>query len=260
MSVVAVSSVEREQWRDVPEYEGYYEVSDRGTVRSVDRVITDCRGVRRAYKGKPRKVALNRDGYPTVNLARGGRVVYKTVGALVAAAFIGPRPHGMLVCHEDDNPKNNRPGNLRYDTPSGNTRDAVERKRHRNSRKEYCVRGHQLEHPNLRRSALPVRLCRSCDNARVQCLRKGLQESEFQIVSDRLYQRMIKRHESGPIRRVPIQHRRLTANDVVEIRQRYKEGLLSTRELGAEYGISGTQIHKIVTRKAWRNVPVLGEI
>ncbi len=45
------------------------------------------------------------------------------VHQVVALAFLGPVPEGMEVAHNDGNPANPLPGNLRYDTPQGNTDD-----------------------------------------------------------------------------------------------------------------------------------------
>jgi hypothetical protein len=47
------------------------------------------------------------------------------VSQLVAFAFLGPCPPGHYVCHNDGNPKNNHPCNLRYDTPTGNMADCL---------------------------------------------------------------------------------------------------------------------------------------
>lgn len=64
------------------------------------------------------------DGYWTVNLATGdGRILTRRVHRLVLEAFIGPRPAGMVCCHEDDNPGNNALANLRWDTPTANMHD-----------------------------------------------------------------------------------------------------------------------------------------
>lgn len=46
------------------------------------------------------------------------------VHILVARAFIGPRPQGLLVCHRDDDPANNTLGNLRYATRVDNAADS----------------------------------------------------------------------------------------------------------------------------------------
>ena len=75
----------QEEWRSVPGYEGIYEVSDSGHLRSLDRI--DCRG--RRMTGRPLKQGKNRGGYFQVKLFRDrcGRTI--EVHRVVAAAFLG---------------------------------------------------------------------------------------------------------------------------------------------------------------------------
>lgn len=116
-----------EVWKPVVGFEGLYEVSDLGRVRSLDRVVRRlnrwgqvsdffCRG--RLIRSGP-----HQGGYLSIHLYRGGEVKSTTAHVLVAEAFIGPRPAGMEVCHNDGDKKNCAASNLRYDTPSGNNQD-----------------------------------------------------------------------------------------------------------------------------------------
>jgi hypothetical protein len=64
------------------------------------------------------------DGYWTIGLAIGdGRIRRRRVHRLVLEAFVGPCPPGMLCCHGDNDPGNNRLTNLRWDTPTANMED-----------------------------------------------------------------------------------------------------------------------------------------
>jgi hypothetical protein len=110
-----------ETWKAVPGYEGSYEVSDQGNVRSLDR--TDSRG--RKWKGIPRKPYETDNKYMGVFLSNGHSTHY-LVHRLVAAAFLGPRPEGLEVNHKDGNKHNNRPENLEYVTPSENKKHAFD--------------------------------------------------------------------------------------------------------------------------------------
>lgn len=116
-----------EQWMPVVGFEGLYEVSDHGRVRSLDRMvpITASRmspsgGVRRA-KGRILRPGVSSNGYLTVVI--GGHSM--PVQHLVAAAFIGPRPDGYLVLHGDGVRSNNAAVNLRYGTRIDNAEDMV---------------------------------------------------------------------------------------------------------------------------------------
>lgn len=117
----------REIWKDIPGYEGRYQASSLGRIRSVDHQVF----TRNHYTGNlhPRTVRgrvlrpgpMKKDGHLSVVL--GHKANGSLVHRLVARTFIGPCPKGMEVCHNDGNPTNNRIENLRYDTRGGNIRD-----------------------------------------------------------------------------------------------------------------------------------------
>lgn len=111
-------------WKPIPGYEGRYEVSSTGYVRSVERYINQggCIPSRHIKARLLRKVrggrALN---YHRVMLESPKRHAYLHV--LVLEAFVGPRPPGMLACHRDDNGFNNRADNLYWGTVADNMAD-----------------------------------------------------------------------------------------------------------------------------------------
>ncbi len=119
---------EIERWRDVVGYEGYYEVSDQGRVRSVDRVIFAVRQgtpyekqLRQRVLGTSRKLGA----YPHVSLCRDGQEATAQVHRLVAAAFLGPCPPGNEVRHLNGEPADSRLSNLCYGTKKENSHDRV---------------------------------------------------------------------------------------------------------------------------------------
>ena len=113
-----------EQWRPVVGYEGLYEVSDHGAVRSVHHTTIDSRGVPRVFRSRLLRPRYEGNpGYALVRLYRNGVHGYFRVHTLVAAAFIGPRPDGMEVAHGDGDRSHNCLRNLRYATPSANQLD-----------------------------------------------------------------------------------------------------------------------------------------
>lgn len=116
-----------ERWRPVLGHEGYYEVSDLGRVRSLDRQVARTRTFREVkhtavwhLPGKMLRANPNTAGYPTVRL-QGGRVV--CVHTLVLEAFVGPRPPDKECCHGDGNRGNPALGNLRWGTRKENMAD-----------------------------------------------------------------------------------------------------------------------------------------
>lgn len=114
-----------EKWRDIPGYEGMYQVSDLGRVRSVDRPVRCISGgmeTTRTARGKILKPSALPTGHLTIHL---GRRKTTTVHIVVAAAFIGPRPDGNDVAHLNGDPTDNRPSNLSYTTRTENNRHVV---------------------------------------------------------------------------------------------------------------------------------------
>ena len=115
-----------ETWKPVLGFEGHYEVSDQGRVRSLDRTVSHWRGGTRLRRGRCLKpgVAGGVGGYLHVVLMSDGKTrCNRTVHRLVLEAFVGLRPEGMQACHNDGDPHNNALSNLRWDTPASNNAD-----------------------------------------------------------------------------------------------------------------------------------------
>lgn len=116
-----------EIWKPVVGHEGHYEVSDQGRVRSLDRYYEgrsrSGNPVMRALLGRFLKPAVAANGYRTVVLSREGQKRTHTVPSLVLAAFVGPRPEGMVCRHLNDIRVDDVLLNLRWGTPSENNKD-----------------------------------------------------------------------------------------------------------------------------------------
>ena len=115
-----------EKWKDIPGFEGLYQVSDCGRVRSIDRVTTNKNGRKSLYRGKILKQITDNSAldYYVVNLSKNGKQTKMKVHRLVAMAFL-PKPSGMdLVDHIDCDPHNNKVSNLRWCTYQMNIRNA----------------------------------------------------------------------------------------------------------------------------------------
>ena len=144
-----------EQWLSVVNYEGVYEVSNHGQVRSIPREITVSRqGTRfiRRYQGKllaPEKVWYS--GHLAVNLHTPEHPQHMVrVHHLVLEAFVGPRPPQMFGLHRDDNPENNHLSNLYWGTKTNNQNDKVRNGNHHNANKTQCPQGHDYNEENTR--------------------------------------------------------------------------------------------------------------
>ena len=112
----------QEIWLPIPGYEGSYEISSIGRVKSLARVVQGRKGRRRSMEVRV-LLPRYRGPYRSAVLAKDGVQKPWSIHSLVALAFIGPRPHGLQVCHGDGNSDNNHPTNLRYDTVTANHAD-----------------------------------------------------------------------------------------------------------------------------------------
>lgn len=115
-----------EEWRDVVGYEGYYQVSNRQRVKSLERIIEGYNEFGTVYSRTIKERILNLNpistGYFTVRLCKSTepKIVQIHVHSLVAEAFLGKRPEGHQVNHINGVKTDNRPENLEYVTPQRN--------------------------------------------------------------------------------------------------------------------------------------------
>lgn len=161
--------MENETWFPVVGYEGHYEVSDHGRVRSLDRMVS--RPPREGGGGgdfriQGRVLATHRTppmNYLAVSLHKEGHGQGFRVHTLVLEAFVGPRPDGSVACHNDGDIENNHPSNLRWDTQKENIRDILRHGNHFWLNKTHCPQGHEYSPENT--YVIPStggRMCRTC--------------------------------------------------------------------------------------------------
>jgi len=109
-----------EIWKPVAGYEGVYEASNLGRVRSLSRTIRCGHGKYRRMAGRVLVQSMQNAGYLTVHLARGGRVEHRTVHRIVAGLFCERRSGCDVVNHIDANRLNNSASNLEWCTSYDN--------------------------------------------------------------------------------------------------------------------------------------------
>lgn len=116
-----------EIWKAVPGYEGLYEVSNCGRVRSLDRWVIGGFAGKRFMKGRILKVGVASNGYCMVVLTKGHA---KTVHRLVAKAFI-PNPDNLpMINHKDEDKTNNCVDNLEWCSSKYNNNYGTLKERH----------------------------------------------------------------------------------------------------------------------------------
>lgn len=213
-----------EIWKPIPSFDGY-EVSNQGNVRSY----------RRSGGGSFHKIphslkpSANQGGYLGVSLRQDGETHRKMIATLVMLVFIGPRPDGMQVCHNNSISTDNQLENLRYDTPRGKHRNRLD-----------LSNTHVVEMRKRRATGESIRsLAKLFDMnyARVQ-----------DICNGRSYI-----HIGGPF--TSGRWGNLTIAEVVSIRTKYAAGDVTMRVLGNEYGLSESAISRICRGEQYKNDP-----
>lgn len=116
-----------EVWKDIPGYEGKYQASTEGRIRSVDRIVYS----RNWYTGNPferhikgrilRPGRFCKNGHVSVVLGRGA--AGSPVHQLIMRTFVGPTPDGQEIRHKNGDPKDNRLCNLEFGTRTENILD-----------------------------------------------------------------------------------------------------------------------------------------
>lgn len=185
-----------ELWLPVVGYEGLYEVSNSGQVRSLDRMIHMRNGQVRQHRERILRPHLEKGGRLVVNLPRdgNGRTI-RYMHHLILEAFVGPRPTGMEACHENDIKTDNRLENLRWDTRSANMFDRVRNGMHPARNRMRCPLDHVLSDPNLVAcmARKGFRTCLACSRTRADRRRaqKAGRPFDFKATADRHYAKIM---------------------------------------------------------------------
>lgn len=121
-----------EIWKDIKEYEGFYQVSNKGNVRSVTRIVRKWDG-KKIHKGRILKGSMSNGGYVTVILSKRNHKKGFHVHQLVARHFLEMRDGVESIDHINGNPSDNRVDNLRWATQKENMNNPITLERVRKS-------------------------------------------------------------------------------------------------------------------------------
>ena len=187
----------KEIWKDVRNYEGFYQISNKGNVKSVQRKVVYSDGRVFNYPEKILKPSPDTKGYLGVGLNRNGTAKPKRVHRLVAEAFLN-KPEGLMsVNHIDGVKTNNNLSNLEWVTYSENTKKgyelglfdkSIEKARERLSGNQYGSKpvileikatNEQLEFNSARNTS---RYVGQCQNYFTQLLRRGGENKKYKIM------------------------------------------------------------------------------
>ncbi|MCF0232461.1 MAG: NUMOD4 motif-containing HNH endonuclease [Enterococcus sp.] len=118
-----------EIWRDIKGYEGLYQVSNLGRVKSLDRYVRCKHNSKAHIKGKIKAISKNRYGYCMVGLAKENTYKGFCVHRLVAQAFIPNPQNKREINHIDCNKENNIVKNLEWCSRKENMQHASKNNR-----------------------------------------------------------------------------------------------------------------------------------
>lgn len=123
----------QEVWLPIPGFEGSYEVSNLGRVKSIARLVDHGYPIKskegcnllKSIRERILRPSISKRGYHWVYLRKDGKTCTHSVHTLVLCAFRGPRPGKLQGRHLDGDPYNNTPENLRWGTAKRNQRDRI---------------------------------------------------------------------------------------------------------------------------------------
>lgn len=112
--------MQNEIWADVIGYEGLYQVSDKGRIKSLERYVHHPKGGKRLLKERIRKIVFDADGYCLVTLNKENKGVMFKIHRLVASCFIVNANNLPQVNHMDMDKTNNNASNLEWSSDREN--------------------------------------------------------------------------------------------------------------------------------------------
>lgn len=169
-----------EEWRPVVGWEGLYEVSSEGRVRSLDRDTPNARtGGTSRIKGRVLVGRINRGGYRQFTFCVKQQNTTVRAHQMVARAFIPNPDNYPLVLHGPGGKLDNSVGNLRWGTQSDNMLDKRRDGTDHKLNKTHCPQGHEYTVENTRMDA-GARKCRECIRVRSRERYWNLRNSELE--------------------------------------------------------------------------------
>ena len=246
-----------EIWKTISGYDGFYDISSLGRVRSHDRIVVTINGVTQRRKGVVMQPAL-RAGYPFVLLQVEKVKKQAHVHRLVAAAFC-EKPEGCdVVNHIDGNKTNNSADNLEWTTHSGNIRHAIDTglREIKTGQRHSASKLTQDQVDAIRLKLISGQTGASIAREfgvhvmTVSNIRNGRawgNDGDPMIAECKASASCGSPGESHPMSK-------LKENDVIEIIRRINSGDALTK-IASDYGVTSANIGRIKSGKTWTSIP-----
>lgn len=114
----------KEVWKDIKGYEGLYQVSNLGNIKSFDRKVLYNNGKLHYHKGRMIKKRKKQNGYLSISVCKNGVEIHKSVHRIVAEAFIKNPNNYPQVLHKNNIRNDNMVSNLKWGTQKHNMEQA----------------------------------------------------------------------------------------------------------------------------------------
>ena len=136
-----------ENWKDIKDYEGFYQVSDLGTVKSLERDVYFPNGTVHHLKEKILVQRIEKNGYPYVYLHKNGKGKFMLVHRLVALAFIPNPENKPQINHKNEIKNDNSVENLEWCDSKYNINYGTRTARQIQNRRSYKLGNHPRAKP-----------------------------------------------------------------------------------------------------------------
>jgi len=134
-----------EKWVSIKGYEGIYDISNKGRVKSLRRITVRKNGVNLSVREKIIKGSVNSLNYNTIELKKNGNRKFFLLHRLIYQAFIGELIKGMVIDHKDYDTLNNSPKNLQQITHRENLSKDQFRHNRSSNKIGVCKKGNKFE-------------------------------------------------------------------------------------------------------------------
>lgn len=254
-----------EEWRDVKGYEGYYQVSNLGRVKGLDRWITR-NGRQRFQLGIILELQYTQKGYTIVRLHKDNVGKTIQVHILVAQAFLPPCP-GEIGCkpgfyqldHDNEIKNDNRPENLKWILFEDHLKKSLtsenfkklNRKGSANSRSKLTERDVKNIRQDYRPASEIAKDYNICETIIHRIIANKLwRHVEYLNFNEQQIARKNNSKATGP-KGEKCHSAKVTEDVVVKIRKDFRP----YGEIAKEYGISNTAVKKIILNTTWKHIP-----
>ena len=190
-----ITDTVEETWLPLPGYEGTYEVSDLGRIKSLSRTVAVRGNGTRTTETHILNPSANEKGYFSFMASVAGQKQKRVkVHLAVITAFIGPRPPGLVARHLNGNQADNRATNLAWGTSAENWADAKKHGTTWQQQVTHCKQKHELVAPNLTGlfDKKGFRVCLACARARNRIDYYGWPLNRLQAVADECYEQIMR--------------------------------------------------------------------